>query len=181
MPTSDDEWVVVRNCNWLHEAHFVKSVLEGDGIEAQIPDQHVLGVQPFYGAAIGGVRVFVRSMDLERATAVLGSAAEGPTDLETADTLEAAASLQRRHRLRRTLATCLLTAIVGFTLADLTLGAAASFGAIPLFPWAVSAGIAVVALGGVMLELRGNRQVGAPTIAGGVGYLVGLWVFRGYF
>ena len=84
MPASGDEWVVVRNCNWLHEAHFVKSVLEGDGIEAQIPDQHILGVQPLYGAAIGGVRVLVRSGDLERAVEVLNSA-ELPQDLEPID------------------------------------------------------------------------------------------------
>jgi len=63
----DEELVTVRNCNWLHEAEFVKSVLDADGIDAQIPDEYIAGVQPCYGAAIGGVRVQVRSADLERA------------------------------------------------------------------------------------------------------------------
>lgn len=40
------EWVQARNCNWLHEAHFVKSVLESAGIEVQIPDEHVIGINP---------------------------------------------------------------------------------------------------------------------------------------
>ena len=63
----DDEWVVVRHCNWLHEAQLIKSVLKAEGIEAQIPDEQALGVQPGIGAA----RVLVGSSDLARATAVL--------------------------------------------------------------------------------------------------------------
>jgi hypothetical protein len=66
-------WVQVRNCNWLHQAQFLKSVLESEGIDVQLPDEHVLGVQPFYGAAIGGVRVMVRPADLQRATELLES------------------------------------------------------------------------------------------------------------
>jgi len=67
----DDELVVVRHCNWLHEAHLIKSVLEAEGIEARIPDEHAHGVQP----GIGAVRVLVRSSELERAAAVLDSGA----------------------------------------------------------------------------------------------------------
>ena len=48
----DEQWVEVRNCNWLHEAHFLKSVLEADGIEVLIPDEHLLGVQPLYANAV---------------------------------------------------------------------------------------------------------------------------------
>lgn len=68
----DDEWVVVRNCNWLHEAHVIKSVLKADGITARIPDEHAHGVQP----GIGAVRVSVRSIDVERAIDVLNSVAD---------------------------------------------------------------------------------------------------------
>ena len=64
----DEQWVEVRNCNWLHQAYFVKSILEGDGIEVLIPDEHLLGVQPLYANAVGGARVLVRSADLERAS-----------------------------------------------------------------------------------------------------------------
>jgi hypothetical protein len=50
-----DDWVEIRNCNWLHEAHFVKSVLESEGIEVQVPDEHTLGIQPMQGGT-GGAR-----------------------------------------------------------------------------------------------------------------------------
>ena len=69
----DDELVTVRNCNWLHDAEFIKSVLDADGIHAEIPDEYIAGVQPALGAAIGGVRVLVRSSDLERAQRTLAA------------------------------------------------------------------------------------------------------------
>ena len=76
-----DQWVEVRNCNWLHQAQFLKSVLESEGIDVQLPDEHVLGVQPFYGAAIGGVRVMVRASDVQRADELLKAVdAQSPAD-----------------------------------------------------------------------------------------------------
>lgn len=68
----DDQLVTVRNCNWLHEAELIKSVLEADGIAAQIPDLYMAGVQPCLGA--GGIRVLVRAAELERATETLAAA-----------------------------------------------------------------------------------------------------------
>lgn len=75
-----DDWVQVRNCNWVHQAHFVKSVLESEGIEAQIPDEHTLAIQPLYGTAIGGVRVMVRAIDLQRATELLDAVDAAPAE-----------------------------------------------------------------------------------------------------
>ncbi len=69
----DDQLVTVRNCNWLHEAELVKSVLAAEGIEATIPDAHFMGVQPIFGAGIGGVKVQVRAADLERADGALNA------------------------------------------------------------------------------------------------------------
>lgn len=63
----DEQIVTVRTCNYLHEAELIKSVLEADGIEVDIPDQHMANVQPGLGGTIGGIRVRVRSSDLERA------------------------------------------------------------------------------------------------------------------
>jgi hypothetical protein len=76
----DTEWVEVRNCMWLHEAAFFKSVLDAAGIEALIPDEHTLSVQPLYANALGGVKVLVRSSDLERAGELLDTAATPPKD-----------------------------------------------------------------------------------------------------
>jgi hypothetical protein len=73
-----EEWVEVRNCNWLHEAHFVKSVLESEGIEVQVPDEHTLAIQPMYAAAIGGVRVMVPATEAARAKELLESVMASP-------------------------------------------------------------------------------------------------------
>ena len=70
----NDQWAEVRNCNWLHEAHFVKSVLESEGIEVQLPDEHTIGLQPGIATALGGVKVFVHQSDLKRANELLESA-----------------------------------------------------------------------------------------------------------
>jgi hypothetical protein len=71
----DTPWVQVRNCAWVHEAQFLRSVLDAAGIEALIPDEHVLSVQSLYTPALGGVRLMVRPEDLERAAEVLNEVA----------------------------------------------------------------------------------------------------------
>ena len=67
----DDELVTVHNANWLHHALFVKSVLEGDGIDAYVPDEHTVSVDPALATALGGIRVMVRASDESRAREVL--------------------------------------------------------------------------------------------------------------
>ena len=79
------EWVVVATSTWLHEALFLKSVLESEGIEVMIPDEYTLGVQPLYSNLLGGARVMVPSDDKTRAEALLRSVEEaqpapGPDD-----------------------------------------------------------------------------------------------------
>jgi hypothetical protein len=68
------DWVEVRSVPWLHEAQFLKSVLDGAGIEAMIPNEQTLGIQPLYGNLLGGVRLLVRPEDLQQATELLDSA-----------------------------------------------------------------------------------------------------------
>jgi hypothetical protein len=79
------EWVEVRNCPWLHEAQFLKSVLDGAGIEAFIPNEQTLGVQPLYANMLGGAQLLVHPDDLERATELLDSAIVGPDESEGDD------------------------------------------------------------------------------------------------
>jgi hypothetical protein len=69
----DEQLVTVRIFNYLHEAELTKSVLDAEGIDAEIPDAYMAGVQPALGAAIGGIRVVVRSSDLERAEQALAA------------------------------------------------------------------------------------------------------------
>lgn len=52
-------------------AQLIKSQLEAEGIEAHIPDQHLVAVAWHLTSAIGGVRVQVSSADLEEARRIL--------------------------------------------------------------------------------------------------------------
>ena len=82
---SDEELVTVHNANWVHDALFVKSILEGEGIDSFVPDEHTLSVDPALGAALGGVRIMVRASDAARArqviAALLSADAGNPADL----------------------------------------------------------------------------------------------------
>jgi len=71
----DQDWAVVRNCTWLHEAEFVRSLLESEGLDVQIPDEHTVSVDPGYINMLGGVRVMVHADQLSRANEVLDSSA----------------------------------------------------------------------------------------------------------
>jgi hypothetical protein len=82
---NEPEWVEVRNCSWLHEAQFVKSLLEAAGIDATIPDEYTLAVQPLYSPALGGVRVLVRADELDRAVEFLDTNANRPEDSASND------------------------------------------------------------------------------------------------
>lgn len=66
-----EEWVVVRNCGWLHEADVIAAVLDAHDIDVFIPDVHITSVRPELAGFIGGIRVLVRESDLELAREVL--------------------------------------------------------------------------------------------------------------
>ena len=67
----NDELVTVHTSIYLHEAEFVKSVLEAEGIAAVIPDAYTVGVDPALSVPLGGIRVMVAPQDAERAAAAL--------------------------------------------------------------------------------------------------------------
>lgn len=80
-----NDWAEAASCTWLHEAHLIVSVLESAGIAAEIPNEHILGVQPLYAILVGGVRVMVRGDDLARAREVLSSTVSAPEDGDPED------------------------------------------------------------------------------------------------
>ena len=79
------EWVVVATHTWLHEALFLKSVLESAGIEVMIPNEYTLGVQPLYSNLLGGAQVLVRAEDKARAEELLRSVEPQPEPDPTTD------------------------------------------------------------------------------------------------
>lgn len=62
--TPEDEWVVVRNVGYMHEAELIVAVLEAEEIDAFIPDAQMAGGIGLTGL-IQGIRVLVRASDLE--------------------------------------------------------------------------------------------------------------------
>jgi hypothetical protein len=71
-------WLEVWRGSLFNEAQFLKSVLEGSGIEAQIPDEHMHGAQPHLSIAIGGVRLLVQEKDAQKAREVFKSFSRSP-------------------------------------------------------------------------------------------------------
>jgi hypothetical protein len=74
----DDELVTIHNGVYLHEAEFVKSVLDAEGISAVIPDAYTVGVDPALSVPLGGIRVQVAKQDVERAKATLRAVIDAP-------------------------------------------------------------------------------------------------------
>jgi Putative prokaryotic signal transducing protein len=66
-----EEWVVVRNCGFTHEADVIVAVLEAEGIETFVPDSHMASIRPELSGGLGGIRVLVRESDLELACEAL--------------------------------------------------------------------------------------------------------------
>jgi Putative prokaryotic signal transducing protein len=71
----DHDWAVIRSCSSLVEAGFLKSLLEPEGIDVQIPDEYAVGVNPGYTNMLGGIRVMVHADQLVRANEVLETSA----------------------------------------------------------------------------------------------------------
>jgi hypothetical protein len=74
-----DALVLLRHCGDIHEAYLLRSVLEGDGIEAFIPDEFMSPLHPATVLSAGGVRLMVRAEDLARAQEILENG-EGDED-----------------------------------------------------------------------------------------------------
>ncbi len=70
---AETKWAVVRTCLRLPEAELVKSILESEGVEAFLPDEHLLGLEPGAETVFGGARVLVRESDLDRAQQILSA------------------------------------------------------------------------------------------------------------
>jgi cell division septation protein DedD len=57
--------------NHADQAHFLRSRLEGSGIEAHVRDEHMVSLDWLAALAVGGVKVDVADEDYEAAVALL--------------------------------------------------------------------------------------------------------------
>jgi len=70
--SDDNELVIVFAGNTV-EADFLRSILEAEGIEAFMKDEHIGTIAPFLsiGSNLGAVKIFVRMKDLETAERIV--------------------------------------------------------------------------------------------------------------
>ncbi|MFD1188301.1 putative signal transducing protein [Pontibacter rugosus] len=85
--------VTIATFNEATEAHIVKGRLESEGILCFLGDEHIIGAQPFYSAAVGGVKLRVTEQDVEEAQAILTRIRQGD-NLFDYDTIEMAPPMQ---------------------------------------------------------------------------------------
>ena len=79
------EWVVLRTCNYQHEAELIKSVLEGSGIESTTTSDDCGALDPALGL-VRGINVLVVADQIERAENILDALPEGePPDTSPPD------------------------------------------------------------------------------------------------
>ncbi len=76
--------VVLRTFGALHEAEFARTQLAGHDVISRIDDAMTVGVSPWLGPALGGIRLLVSSEDEHRAREVLDALAEASDEADEA-------------------------------------------------------------------------------------------------
>ena len=66
--------VTIITFNYPHEAAIPKARLESEGIPCLLKDEATLGLQPFFSAAGGGIKLQVNEEDVEDALKILRDA-----------------------------------------------------------------------------------------------------------
>ena len=70
-PSGPIEWTLLTHFGQAHEAHLAQSVLESESIPIYIADEYVNRMAPLYASALGGVRLFVPTADVDTALQLL--------------------------------------------------------------------------------------------------------------
>ena len=65
--------ITIKTFDTAIEAHNLKNRLEVEDIETYIYDEHLIGLNPLYSNAIGGVKVKIKASYLEQANFVLNA------------------------------------------------------------------------------------------------------------
>lgn len=64
-------WREIRRCGAAREAEALRAALAAHGVQAIVPDVHVMGVHPMCSRGAGDVRLLVLQDHVERALAIL--------------------------------------------------------------------------------------------------------------
>lgn len=75
-----DKYVLIGRYQYTSEALIYKGKLESEGIEVVVRDNNTVDANPLYSNAIGGVKLFVNSVDGEKAHSILSQISEFSVD-----------------------------------------------------------------------------------------------------
>lgn len=100
----DQQFVTIATFNEVTEAHIIKGRLEAEGILCFLGDEHIIGAQPFYSVAVGGVKLKVTEADAEEAKAILSHIQGGTSEFVLTDELEL--SPMQEHLPNKTCPVC---------------------------------------------------------------------------
>jgi hypothetical protein len=67
----DDKIVVFESYNDPVLANIIKTRLVANGIQCFLTDENIIGVQPFYNLAVGGVKLHVFERDIKKIKSIL--------------------------------------------------------------------------------------------------------------
>lgn len=78
----ENQFSFLASYTYSYEANVYKSLLESRGLEVFMRDHHTIDSDPLVSNAIGGVKLFVRTEDLEKAREILSEVAPFSVDAE---------------------------------------------------------------------------------------------------
>ena len=72
--------LLVKTFNTPHEAHLFKFKLEAVGIKCFLHDENLIGLDPLYNIALGGIKLMIQEEDKDLAIEVLAKDGEQLSD-----------------------------------------------------------------------------------------------------
>jgi len=65
------KYILLTSFSQSAEAHLARSILESEGIDVIIEDEHIVNINWFYSNAVVGVKLKVRENEIEKAKKIL--------------------------------------------------------------------------------------------------------------
>lgn len=76
----EEQFQIVGRYQYSSEALIFKGKLESEGIEVYIRDNNIVDSNPLYSNAVGGIKLFVKEEDLEKAQLILSEVSKYSID-----------------------------------------------------------------------------------------------------
>jgi len=76
----DENFKLVRSYQYSSEAQIFCGKLESEGVEVYVRDMNTVDSNPVWSNAVGGVKLYVKSEDLEKANKILSSISQFSVD-----------------------------------------------------------------------------------------------------